>query len=582
MAKSEDLFLVQQNGVRQTYGLRREYCPNHPLYHHYSSLIVTEMANHYKDHPLVIGWQIDNEFGDRCFCDVCKEKFHKWLQARYQTLDELNHRWGTVFWSHVYTEWSQIPVPLSTIRGHNPGLALDYYRFMSDSYCAYQKAQIEIIRQVCPNHFITHNLMGFGYNQINYYDLTKDLDFVSWDNYPRMQWNMEADVDPVKMALSHDTMRGLKKKNYWVMEQEAGGGGWDSLAVTPKPGELRLWTYQSIGHGADGIVYFRWRTSRAGTEQYWQGILEQHGIPGRRYDEVFQLGGELKILGDWIANSRIESKIALMQSYDSRFAFQIQPNHPNFSYENLIQEIYRGFHLHNIPVEIISERDPLSNYRVVVVPAMYILSGETIQNLEKFAKAGGTVVFLPRTGVKDEDNLLVNMKLPGKAASMCGIELEETISMAENQINYVNFHHPQLEGKYSISAFADVIEPKGAKVIAHYGQDFYKDKPAATINAYGSGKVVYLGFIGEQDFYSNFAQWLTDLAGITGLLKTPEGVEVVARWKDESPVMFVINHAAKKQEISLEKPYHEVLSGNRVSGNIVILPYDLVILGEID
>jgi beta-galactosidase len=87
MAKSEDLFLVQQNGVRQTYGLRREYCPNHPLYHHYSSLIVTEMANHYKDHPLVIGWQIDNEFGDRCFCDVCKEKFHKWLQARYQTLD---------------------------------------------------------------------------------------------------------------------------------------------------------------------------------------------------------------------------------------------------------------------------------------------------------------------------------------------------------------------------------------------------------------------------------------------------------------------------------------------------------------
>jgi beta-galactosidase len=190
-----------------------------------------------------------------------------------------------VFWSHIYTEWSQIPVPLSTIRAHNPGLVLDYYRFMSDSYCAFQNAQIEVIRQICPNHFITHNLMGFGYNKINYYDLVEDLDFVSWDNYPRMQWNMQADVDPVTAALSHDTMRGLKKKNYWVMEQQAGGGGWDCLAVTPKPGELRLWTYQSLAHGADGIVYFRWRTCRTGTEQYWQGILEHHGIPGRRYDD---------------------------------------------------------------------------------------------------------------------------------------------------------------------------------------------------------------------------------------------------------------------------------------------------------
>jgi beta-galactosidase len=352
MYKGADLFLVQQNGVRQTYGLRREYCPNHPLYHQYSQKIVTEMASHFKNNPAVIGWQIDNEFGDRCFCDICREKFHEWLQQRYEMIDHLNHRWGTVFWSHIYTEWSQIPVPLATIRAHNPGLALDYYRFMSDSYCAYQREQIEIIRQICPDHFITHNLMGFGYDKLNYYAMTDDLDFVSWDNYRRMQWNMEAKVDPVTAALSHDTMRGLKKKNYWVMEQQAGGGGWDSLAVTPKPGEMRLWTYQSIAHGADGILYFRWRTCRSGTEQYWQGLLEHHGIPGRRYHEVAQIGDELKKVGHRIAGSTVNPKIAIMQSYDTRFAFQIQPNHPSFSYERQILEIYRGFYEHHISVEI--------------------------------------------------------------------------------------------------------------------------------------------------------------------------------------------------------------------------------------
>jgi beta-galactosidase len=580
MAKSEDLFLLQQNGIRQTYGLRREYCPNHPLYHQYSEMIITKMAKHYQDNPDVIGWQIDNEFGDRCFCDICQKKFQEWLQNRFETLDSLNHKWGTVFWSHIYTEWSQIPVPLSTIRAHNPGLVLDYYRFMSDSYCAFQNAQIEVIRQICPNHFITHNLMGFGYNKINYYDLVEDLDFVSWDNYPRMQWNMQADVDPVTAALSHDTMRGLKKKNYWVMEQQAGGGGWDCLAVTPKPGELRLWTYQSLAHGADGIVYFRWRTCRTGTEQYWQGILEHHGIPGRRYHEVAQIGDELKKVGHRIAGSTVKPKIAIMQSYDTRFAFQIQPNHPNFSYERQILEIYRGFYEHHISVEIVSERDPLTHYQAVIVPSLYILSDETYQNLEKFAVTGGVVVFMPRAGVKDVFNTVVNQKLPGLAAKMSGIEIEEIVSMAEDQFNTVQFRLPQLDEEFSVSTLADVMEPKGAEVIARYLGDFYAGKPAATVHGFGSGKVVYIGFMGDQGFFSALSRWMTDMLEIKATLKTPGGVEVVIRGHNEERLTFVLNHSEEEQEVELEQEYLDLLSGKHVSGKSVIQPYEVLILTE--
>ncbi len=344
------------------------------------------MAQHFKDNPAVIGWQIDNEFGDRCYCDICRAEFQGWLKQKYQSLDNLNEKWGTTFWSHTYSDWSQIPVPLNTALPntpvHNPGLALDYRHFMSDTYCAYQKLQSDILRQHCPNHFITHNLMGFGYSQLNYFDLAADLDHVSWDIYPRHQWDMTPDVDPARAALSGDAMRGLKKQNTWVMEQQSGGGGWDMLSVTPKPGELRLWTYQSIAPGADAILYFRWRTARFGTEQHWQGILEHHGIPGRRYAEAAQVGRELHKIGALIAGSQVKPQVAIVQSYDSRFAFQVQPNHPRFSYESHIQDVYRGFHRHNVSVDIISAKDTLAGYKLVIVPAMLVLTEQTTAHLE--------------------------------------------------------------------------------------------------------------------------------------------------------------------------------------------------------
>jgi len=582
MAKQRDLFLVEQNGVRQTYGLRREYCPNNPLYYQHTERIVTQMADHYKDNPAVIGWQIDNEFGDRCFCDICKTEFHKWLQKRYKTLESLNEKWGTIFWSQIYTDWSQIPVPLNTIRSQNPGLGLDYRRFMSDTYRNYQQFQINIIRQYCPGHLITHNLMGFSYNQLNYYDNTADLDVVSWDNYPRTQWGMLAEVDPAKAALSADTMRGLKKQNFWVMEQQSGGGGWEYVAVPPKPGEIRLWTYQSIAHGADAIIYFRWRTARVGTEQYWQGILEHHGIPGRRYDEVSKIGKELQRIANTITASQIKPKIAIMQSYDTRFAFQVQPNNPRFGYEKHIQDVYHGFFDNHIPLDIVSEKDPLTNYKVVIVPAMYILTEETTTNLENFAAAGGIVVFTPRTGVKDEFNTVVNMKLPGLVAQMCGIEIEEYISMPVDEDNRVLFVLPEIEDEFPTSVWADVIEPKGANVFAWHVQDFYAKKPAATINQYKKGNVIYLGVMGDSNYYGSVARWISGLARIKPLIELPQGVEASERWQGEKRLLFILNHHSIAKEISLNSSFFDLLSGKILSGRISIGALDVLILTDVE
>jgi beta-galactosidase len=582
MAKSAELFLVRADGRRLSYGNRRGYCPSHPLYHEHSRRIVAAMAAHYGHHPAVIGWQIDNEFGDRCYCAICQSAFHDWLRERYDSLEELNERWGAAFWSHVYTDWSQIPVPFDTVRSHNPALNLDYYRFMSDTYRAYQKLQIDILREQAPQHFVTHNLMGFKYPFLNYYDLTLDLDFVSWDNYWRMQWNMQDEVDPSFAALNHDTMRGLKKKNFWVIEQQSGGGGWEMVAVPPKPGELRLWTYQSIAHGADGILYFRWRTARHGTEQHWQGVLEHHGVPGRRYREVAQVGRELRVVGETIAGSQISPQAAIMQSYDSRFAFQVQPNNPRLSYEKHIQDIYTGFFEQNIPLEIISEKDVLENYKVVVVPAMYVMPRETAENLERFAAGGGVVVFTPRTGVKDEDNAAVNMKLPGLVASMSGLEVEEYVSMPPDGDNAIQFCHNDLQGEFTASVWADVLETKGAQVVGRYTQDYYAGKAAATINLFGDGRVIYLGTMGDVAFYRTIARWVAGLAGVAPLLESPRGVEVAQRCSEKGRLLLLMNHSNSEQMVELGNSYCDLLNSDGPAVDSVTLPAkDLRIMLEL-
>jgi beta-galactosidase len=578
MSKQEDLFIVTESGVRLTYGLRREYCPNNPLYHRHTEKIVTQMAAHYAVNPAVIGWQIDNEFGDRCYCEICRGSFHSWLQKRYGTLAELNERWGTIFWSHIYTDWSQIPTPRNTARSHNPGLALDYKRFMSDTYRDYQKLQIDIIRQHSSDQFITHNLMGFGFNQLDYYDLAADLDFVSWDNYLRMQWNMTAKVDPARSAGSADTMRGLKKQNFWVMEQQSGGGGWEMVAVPPKPGELRLWTYQSIAHGADGIVYFRWRTCRSGTEQNWQGVLEHHGIPDRRFDEVKQVGLELKKIGETILGSLIKPQVAIMQSYDTRFAFQVQLNNPLLSYEKHILDIYRGFYNANIPVDVVSEKDDLTGYKIVIVPSIYILTEETASNLDRFVAAGGLVVFTPRTGVKDEDNKVVNMKLPGLVAKLAGVTIEEYVSMPHDGSNKVQFGLPNLEEEFTTYIWADLLIPTTAQPVAYYAEDYYAGHAAVTINAYGDGKAIYLGTLGNDNFYTGITQWILELSNIQPLFETPDGVEVSERWKKGKRFLFVLNHTAENQEINLDGEYVDLLSDKSISGPEILKPYGVLIL----
>jgi beta-galactosidase len=585
MHKHSDIFRVREDGWRASFGNRREYCPTNPAYHEYARRIVTGMAEHYAQHPAVIGWQIDNEFGDRCYCPHCAKAFQNWVRARYESLQDVNQYWGTIFWSHVYNEWDEIPVPLSMGGSPNPGLALDFYRFSSDSYVAFQQMQIDILRELCPHHFVTHNFMGFQYDRINYFDLARKLDFVSWDNYPRTQWSMEAEVDPSRIALAADTMRGLKRQNFWVMEQQAGPAGWEVVSVAPRPGELRLWAYQSIAHGADAIVFFRWRTARFGAEEYWHGLLDHDATLSRRYEEIKRMGAEIEKAGATIVGSTVQPQVGIILSYDARFAFQIQENNPQLDYPEHLQQFYRALYQRRVVIDVTEASADLSAYRLVIAPALHVITPPIAENLKRFVTAGGVLVLSPRSGVKDEANAVVNQRLPGLLADLCGVEIEEYDSLPAGVHNGLEFTLPELARSNLPAArvWCDVLKPKGATVVARYTRDFYAGKPAITLNRFGAGWVIYMGTVGDGLLYESLAGWFLNLAGVRRMITAPRGVQVAERWQGDRRLLFVLNHTEREQEVTLDRRYRNLLDSHAdgmVEGTIAIAPRDVQVLIE--
>ena len=576
MRAHPECFLVEESGRRLTFGHRRNYCPTNAVYREYSARIVQALAKHYADNDNVIGWQIDNEFGDRCYCSACQRAFHSWLRSRYGDVESLNEAWGTVFWSHTYTAWDEIPLPWSSSYSHNPSLALDYRRFMSDTYADYQSVQVGILRRCCPDTFVTHNLMGFGYPKLDYFRLGQDLDFVSWDNYPRYR----GEPDLAVRALAHDTMRGIKARPFWVMEEQAGPTGNVEIHSAPRPGEISYWSWQAIAHGADGIVYFRWRTCRSGSEEYWHGLLDHDGVPRRRYAEAKKMGQRLEALGPVLDGSRVQAPVAMVLSYDSRFALQNQPQNPGFSYEDLFTRFYRALWTRNIGIDVVPPDADLSPYALVSAPALYILPSETAQRLSAYVRSGGLLVTTCRTGVMDVHNVVVDQALPGLLAEVCGVEVDEYDSRPPQDACTVAATSLLGGGTYSARTWADVLAPKGAEVLANYSADWFAGRAAITAHDHGEGMAIYIGVIPSDHLMDRVVGWACKQRDIVSPLGVSRGVEVTVREKDGSRYVFLLNGTGSRQTTDIGDGGVDLSSGEDVSGSVTLEPLETMVLRQ--
>jgi beta-galactosidase len=552
--KNPEIQPIDRQGRIRHFGGRHHDCQSNAVYRAHVKRFVTAMSKHFADNPGVIGWQIDNELGnshgDFCMCNSCKKIFQKWLAYKYKTIERLNDAWGTAFWSQGYNSFNQIGTPLITATGENPSAMLDWKCFCSDLIVDFAKSQANIIRENCPNHFITHNYMCFD-DKVNYYDLGKLLDFVSNDIYPAGHWQKQPHQPESEVAASHDVIRGYKNKPFWMMEQQAGMAGWEIMGRALEPGQMSAWAMQSVAHGADAVVFFRWRTCAMGTEQYWHGILGHSGTPGRTYNEAKALIDKFGKYMDDIEGAMPNAQVAIVHNFRQNYAFEIQPNHPELSYVGQLQKYYKALYDRKIPVDFVSENDDISKYKLVIAPLQYLMNYELEQHYIDYVSNGGHLVLTMRTGVKDEYNLcMTEYELPGRLKDICGIEIPEYDCLIQTKGNV-------LYGKkeYEIEKWCDIIELKGASEIAEYSTGFYKQSPAITENHYEKGITWYVGTEPGEELMEDIIKYFTDESDIETLGIASDEVEMMTRDKDDKRWLFVINHSNDEQVYHLSESY---------------------------
>ena len=583
--KYPETLAMLPDGSRITWGVRKNNCFTSGTYRLLSERITRAMAEHFAAAPNVIGWQTDNEFGGPvCFCPTCRADFQDWLRAKYGTLDELNRRWGTHFWGHRYGTWGEIQLPApsgsaSRLAGddylstHNPSLCLDFQRYLSHLNVRFQRDQVRILRELCPTHFITHNFMGL-FSDLNYYDLAEDLDHVSWDNYP--VWG--APSIPYDASAAADVMRGLKRKNFWIMEQTAGPGGWSVFGRNPRPGEIRKIAYQQLAHGADGQMWFRWRTCTAGREQYWHGLLGHDGKALRRYREAAETAREYHALAPELEGTTVRADVAIIYDYESIWALRIQPGFAGNSYHAAMRRYYRALFRAGVNVDMVKPAQDLSGYRVVIAPALSILPDELARRLTDFVAAGGVLLTDCRTGVKDENNLCHERTLPGLLAEPLGVTIEEYEALDESMAYRVTGKQA-VRGSFTAVQYVDWLKPEGAEALAVYEQWHLEAFAAATRNRHGKGTAYYVGaVIKEEAFYDQIVADVLKTAGVQPVVVPPAGVEVSVRQGEGRRLLFVINHTEQRQRVSLPGGGRDLLR-NAEAGDVLQLdPYGVAVI----
>jgi beta-galactosidase len=567
-----DLLAVTERGQRVQFGNRCHYCVTSPDMHTATRRIVTAMAEHFGSNPHIIGWQFDNEYNRICYCERCRGQFQDFLKERFVTLDELNLHWSTAYWSQTYSDWSQIPIPIGA---HNPGLMLEFKRFTTHNYRQFQKLQLDLLRlHLKEGVWVTHNFMGW-YDGYDHYEMAADLDIASWDWYIGSGHH-----DYRTTGAIHDLTRGFKQKNFWVMETQPGSVNWSPVNNMLNKGEGRAMAWHAVGHGADAIVYWQWRSALGGQEQYHGSLVDPSGQPRPFYSEVQQIGQDFARVNDLLAGSEpVKPKVAILNDYESRWSIQWQAHNREFSYVDHLLNYYRAFANRNIPVDIISSHESLENYRIVILPALLIQDDDMLERLTTCLKRGGNLVFTLRTGMKDRYNALLPSRQPGALAKLTGVEVEEYYALREPVPVIGNFFKGESR---QWAERLKVFESKATSIMARYGKSngWLDDQPAITVGAsHYSALIYYVGAYLDEDSQQQVVDRILQMRVIKPVIEAPKGVEVCQRVNPAGQQIFIIiNHERQPQTVTVPWTALDHLTSNLVEKEFKLDPYEVAVI----
>lgn len=565
-------------GRQHQFGQRHNACPNSLVYQKYAERLAGKLAERYGSHPKVKCWHINNEYGGECFCENCEKAFRIWLKDRYQTIERLNEAWNLEFWGHTIYEWDEIVLPNALSEGISyrdtafAGISLDYRRFNSDSILNNFKMERGAIRRYDQETPVTTNLMG-TYKYLDYFKWAKEMDIVSWDNYPSYD-------TPVSFtAMCHDLMRGLKEgQPFMLMEQTPSQQNWQPYNSLKKPGKMRLQSYQSIAHGADTVQFFQLRRSKGACEKFHGAVIEHVGHENTRvFREVAQLGAELHQLGDRLLNSRCDSKVGIVFDWENYWALEYTsgPNQ-DLQYVEQIHQYYRYFYEQNIPVDMLSVDADFSKYDLVVAPVLYLVKEGLAERLTAYVENGGHFLTTFMSGIVDESDNVHLGGYPGPLRKLAGVWVEEIDALAPEQKNSWQF---MAGDSYSCNLLCDIIHPETAEVVATYQSDFYQGTPVITENNYGKGKVWYVGSQLETAGLAELLMKVSEAAQLTSL--GAPGLEITMRQSQGQTFYFIMNQQSEVCPLpACYEKMQNLLTGRSVEAGQAVAPFDVLILSK--
>ncbi len=490
-----DVLAVDANGRPRGFGSRRHYCFSSRAYREQSRRISRVVAERYGRHPAVVAWQTDNEYG--CHDTVlsasadAKAGFRRWLAQRYGSIAALNTAWGTVFWSQEYRSFDEVDLPVGSVTDANPSQRLDWRRFASDEVVAFNREQVQILREHSPGRPVAHNFMAF-FTEFNHHDVAADLDIATWDTYPlgctqnyflgadeKMRWARIGHPDIP--AFHHDLYRGMcKGQRWWVMEQQPGPVNWAAWNPAPLDGMVRLWTWQAFAHGAEVVSYFRWRQAPFGQEQMHTGLLRPDSSEAQGAVEAAQVGAELRELAAQLdapldsQQLRVDTPVALVFDYDALWMSQIQPQGADYNGLELAFRVYSALRGLGLDVDIVGPRAALGRYALIVLPVQLHVSDELHQELER---SSAQIVLGPRAGSKTVDLQIPPELAPGPLRRLAGVRVERVASLPPGFAEAVSWadgtaatatrwrEDLALDGAHALASFDD-----GRAAVARHGR----------------------------------------------------------------------------------------------------------------
>ncbi|OHX03456.1 beta-galactosidase [Micromonospora sp. WMMB235] len=552
-------------------GGRQAYCPSSPVFRDHSLALVEAVARRYARHPAVVLWHVSNELGCHnvhCYCDVSAEAFRGWLRERYGDLDSLNAAWGTAFWSQRYHDWAEINPPRTAPTFANPTQQLDFLRFSSDEQRAQLRAERELLNRLVPQPVTTNFMIGTGIKYLDYHSWASDVDVVSNDHYLTA-----ADPQPqVNLALAADHTRGVAGGAPWLlMEHSTSAVNWQPRNVAKTPGQMRRNSLAHVARGADGVLFFQWRASRAGAEKFHSALVPHAGPDTKVFREVCRLGADLRALAE-VRGSRVDADVAILFDYEAWWGAELD-SHPSVdvTYTDRLSALHAALWRAGVTADVVHPSADLSRYRLVVVPTLYLVRDADADALRRFVEAGGTAVVTYFSGIVDEHDHIRLGGYPGAFRDLLGVRVEEFFPLREGET-------VRLDDGARADVWTEWLHAEGADVLAAYTDGPLPGVPALTRHAVGAGAAWYVGTRLDDEATDRLVARLLAETGVRPPVRAPAGVEVVRRRSADRSWLFVVNHTTEPARLAVSGV--ELLGGARCDGELEVPAGEVAVVRE--